>query len=260
MDGITRNVKMKRIAIAKKHVVLFIAALASTAAILSCLFASTHSKIGKDSSRQDMALPDNGPPPFDPTITKDALVQIYREICTNVVKEAAFLLARNVLCEFSRKAYNEILAEKGESFFASQPDSAESLKAVKQRELMQREGTNECFNYIFYVKMREFEDEIARLETGEYPSDDSHDEEWYSSYVDSLGTNRAYYLSITSQMNSIRKGGLSCGVFISPIESEAREYTISQLADYEDWEAQYHFWFYRLILHYYYTRNESDIQ
>jgi hypothetical protein len=166
-------------------------------------------------------------------------------------------LARNVLCEFSRKAYDEILAEKGESFFASQPDSAESLKAVKQRELMQREGTNECFNYIFYVKMREFEDEIARLETGEYPSDDSHDEEWYSSYVDSLGTNRAYYLSITSQMNSIRKGGLSCGVFISPIESEAREYTISQLADYEDWEAQYHFWFYRLILHYYYPRTDN---
>ncbi len=248
---------MKRIKKLRKRAILSIAALATAVAILASLPVSVVAKKGRNASMQNMAMPDNGPPSFDPTVTKDALVQVYREICTNVVKEAAFLLARNVLCEFSRKAYDEILAEKGESFFASQPDSAESLKAVKQRELMQREGTNECFNYIFYVKMREFEDEIARLETGEYPSDDSHDEEWYSSYVDSLGTNRAYYLSITSQMNSIRKGGLSCGVFISPIESEAREYTISQLADYEDWEAQYHFWFYRLILHYYYTRTDN---
>ena len=52
-----------------------------------------------------MALPDNGPPPFDPTITKDALVQIYREFFTNHVKAAAFLFARKTKVNYSSRAF-----------------------------------------------------------------------------------------------------------------------------------------------------------
>ena len=243
---------MKRIAIGRKPVVLFIAALASTAAVLASMSVSAVPSNAKSGSKQNMPMPDNGPPPFDPTITKDALVQIYREICTNHVKEAAFLFARKIKVNYSSRAFLAISEEMGDDYCVDHHDDALRLKMERFQGIVHEEAIEECRNSRYLDELEYFERTTKLFDEGRYqsPLADDYDAEWLGSYDENYGTNKAYYFAIVWPMRNIRRM-MDCGDDTPLIEREAREDTIRKLSRYEDWEAQYVYWFYRMILYNY---------
>ena len=177
----------------------------------------------------DMTLSGNSPPPFDPTVTKDVLVQVYREICTNYVKEAAFLFARKIMVGYSERALFAVWDEMGEDCCETNVVAAQRLEMERFQGIVHDEAIKECQKSRYRDELKCFERNIKLFDEGRYQPNtiDDYDEEWgreyFWSYDENLGTNKAFWLAVVARTLNIREMGLSCGHIFPPIESEARE-------------------------------------